>query len=80
MRFITAGNAFRELKNVKLFPSVGMKKNPGAHVKANFGQYPFIFDIDAMMAVSLLFPSCSLLPMQGFCRTSLCANLFSSDL
>lgn len=50
------GNAFRELKNVKLFPSIGMKKHPGSHVKANFGQFPFIFDIDGMVAVSLKKP------------------------
>ncbi|KAL1958827.1 hypothetical protein VTO42DRAFT_3664 [Malbranchea cinnamomea] len=44
------GNAFRELKNCKLYPSVGMKKYPGAHIRANFGQAPFVFDIDEMMA------------------------------
>ncbi|PGH14564.1 hypothetical protein AJ80_05884 [Polytolypa hystricis UAMH7299] len=43
------GNAFRELKNVKLYPSIGMRKFPGSHIKANFGQFPFIFDIDGMM-------------------------------
>ncbi|TVY31087.1 Ran-binding protein [Lachnellula hyalina] len=42
-------NAFREIKsNIKLFPSVGMKK-PGEHVRINFGQTPFVFDIDGMM-------------------------------
>lgn len=46
-----AGNAFRDLKPAKLYPCVGMRKQPGAHVKANFGQFPFIFDIDSMMAV-----------------------------
>ncbi|TVY65664.1 Uncharacterized protein LSUE1_G007172 [Lachnellula suecica] len=46
------GTAFRELKNTpKLFPSVGMKK-AGEHVRVNFGQTPFVFDIDGMMAVS----------------------------
>ncbi|DAA79787.1 TPA_exp: putative Ran-binding protein (RanBP10) [Trichophyton benhamiae CBS 112371] len=44
------GNAFRDLKPAKLYPCVGMRKQPGAHVKANFGQFPFIFDIDSMMA------------------------------
>ncbi|KAF3484172.1 ran-binding protein [Arthroderma uncinatum] len=44
------GNAFRDLKPSKLYPSVGMRKQPGAHVRANFGQFPFIFDIDSMMA------------------------------
>ena len=47
-----AGIAFRDLRNVKLFPSVGMKKQPGAYLRVNFGQSPFIFDIDGMMAVS----------------------------
>ncbi|TVY54765.1 Ran-binding protein 9 [Lachnellula cervina] len=42
-------NAFREIKtNIKLFPSVGMKKS-GEHVRINFGQTPFVFDIDGMM-------------------------------
>lgn len=46
------GIAFREIKG-KLFPSVGMKK-AGEHVRVNFGQSPFVFDIDSMMAASLL--------------------------
>lgn len=41
------GVAFREVKG-KLFPSVGLKKT-GEHIRANFGQTPFIFDIDGMM-------------------------------
>ncbi|TVY48508.1 Uncharacterized protein LOCC1_G001221 [Lachnellula occidentalis] len=42
-------DAFREIKsNIKLFPSVGMKKS-GEHVRINFGQTPFVFDIDGMM-------------------------------
>ncbi|RKF79027.1 Ran-binding protein 9 [Golovinomyces cichoracearum] len=41
------GTAFRDIKG-ELYPSVGMKK-PGEHVKVNFGQGPFIFDIDGMM-------------------------------
>jgi Ran-binding protein 9/10 len=44
------GVAFRELKNVRPFPSVGMKKHSGAWVSVNFGQRPFVFDIDGMMA------------------------------
>ncbi|KAJ5096306.1 SPla/RYanodine receptor SPRY [Penicillium alfredii] len=43
------GNAFHELRNVKLYPSVGMKKQPPVHLKANFGQEPFVFDIDGMV-------------------------------
>jgi len=44
------GTAFREIKG-KLYPSVGMKK-AGEHVRVNFGQSPFIFDIDGMMSAS----------------------------
>ncbi|PLB37704.1 putative Ran-binding protein (RanBP10) [Aspergillus candidus] len=43
------GNAFRELRNVKVYPSVGMKKQPPVHLAANFGQQPFMFDIDGMV-------------------------------
>lgn len=47
---INAGTAFREVRG-KLFPSVGMKR-PGEHVWVNFGQSPFVFDIDGMVLVS----------------------------
>ncbi|KAL4869676.1 hypothetical protein BDV12DRAFT_185003 [Aspergillus spectabilis] len=43
------GNAFRELRNYKVYPSVGMKKQPPVHLSANFGQQPFMFDIDGMV-------------------------------
>ncbi|KAJ5558070.1 hypothetical protein N7461_002042 [Penicillium sp. DV-2018c] len=43
------GNAFHDLRSVKLFPSVGMKKLPPVHLKTNFGQEPFVFDIDGMV-------------------------------
>ncbi|KAJ6121389.1 SPla/RYanodine receptor SPRY [Penicillium capsulatum] len=43
------GEAFHDLRNVKLYPSVGMKKHPIVHFKANFGQEPFVFDIDGMV-------------------------------
>ena len=47
-----AGTAFREIKgSPKLFTSVGMKKS-GEHVRVNFGQTPFVFDIDGMMMAS----------------------------
>lgn len=46
-----SGNAFRELQNVKVYPSVGMKKQPPVHLAANFGQQPFMFDIDGMVKV-----------------------------
>lgn len=48
--FHVLGTAFREVKG-KLFPSVGMKKS-GEHIRVNFGQSPFVFDIDSMMAAS----------------------------
>lgn len=34
------------------YPSVGLKKY-GEHLRTNFGQSPFMFDIDGMMRVSL---------------------------
>ncbi|PYH42206.1 putative Ran-binding protein (RanBP10) [Aspergillus saccharolyticus JOP 1030-1] len=43
------GNAFRELRSLKVYPSVGMKKQPPVHITANFGQQPFMFDIDDMV-------------------------------
>ncbi|KAL5334836.1 hypothetical protein BJX70DRAFT_391080 [Aspergillus crustosus] len=43
------GNAFRELRNFKVYPSVGMKKQPPVHLSVNFGQQPFMFDIDGMV-------------------------------
>ncbi|KAI9893898.1 MAG: hypothetical protein M1814_005451 [Vezdaea aestivalis] len=42
-------NAFSGLqKKGPLYPTIGMKRL-GEAVKANFGQYPFVFDIDGMM-------------------------------
>ena len=49
---MNSGNAFRDLKDIKLYPSVGAKR-PGAQLRVNFGQKPFLFDIDGMMAVRL---------------------------
>ncbi|EXJ87529.1 hypothetical protein A1O3_04489 [Capronia epimyces CBS 606.96] len=44
------GICFRELKKVlRPFPIVGMKKHTGAWVSANFGERPFVFDIDEKM-------------------------------
>ncbi|CRL29946.1 B302 (SPRY)-like [Penicillium camemberti] len=43
------GNAFNDLRSTNLFPSVGMKKLPPVHLKTNFGQEPFVFDIDGMV-------------------------------
>ncbi|KAL8903112.1 MAG: hypothetical protein Q9171_007514, partial [Xanthocarpia ochracea] len=42
------GNAFRDLKDKTVYPSVGMKR-PHAQLTVNFGQSPFIFDIDSMI-------------------------------
>ncbi|KAI4172924.1 MAG: hypothetical protein LQ348_006672 [Seirophora lacunosa] len=42
------GPAFRELKDVNVYPSIGMKR-PHAQLTVNFGQRPFVFDIDGMM-------------------------------
>lgn len=47
---VQSGYAFKDLKGVNLYPSVGMKR-PLAHLSVNFGQKPFTFDIDGMMAV-----------------------------
>lgn len=46
---VDLGTAFHDLPNVKLYPSVGMKKQPNVHVTVNFGQLPFMFDIDGMV-------------------------------
>lgn len=46
------GNAFDKVKG-KLLPSVGLKKI-GEHVRANFGQTPFMFDIDTLMKACIL--------------------------
>lgn len=49
---VLLGPAFKDLKGVNLYPSVGMKR-PLAHLSVNFGQKPFTFDIDGMMAVCI---------------------------
>ena len=50
--FFSSGLAFRDLKDVVLYPSVGMRR-PQAHLSVNFGQRPFVFDIDNLMNVGL---------------------------
>jgi len=45
------GDAFQNIKSDRLYPSVGIKK-PGEHLRINFGQTPFVYDIDSMMEVS----------------------------
>ncbi|KAF2150745.1 SPRY-domain-containing protein [Myriangium duriaei CBS 260.36] len=45
---IFLGDAFQGIKLDRLYPSVGIKK-PGEHLRTNFGQTPFVFDIDSMV-------------------------------
>lgn len=52
---IFLGEAFQGIKLERLYPSVGIKK-PGEHVRANFGQTPFVFDIDTFLEVSRRLP------------------------
>lgn len=40
---------FRDLKDLRPFPTIGMKKYSGASVSVNFGQQPFVFDIQGKM-------------------------------
>ncbi|PHH70867.1 hypothetical protein CDD80_5676 [Ophiocordyceps camponoti-rufipedis] len=40
--------AFKDVVKGKLYPSVSLKK-PGEHILANFGQVPFVFNIDDLM-------------------------------
>ena len=44
------GTAFKDIESDWLYPSVGMKK-PGEHLRVNFGQMPFVYDIDGMVEV-----------------------------
>jgi hypothetical protein len=39
---ISSGAAFRAISG-KLYPAVGVRSR-GAHIRANFGQEPFLFD------------------------------------
>ena len=59
MLTICSGTAFKDIKSDRLYPSVGMKK-PGEHLRVNFGQMPFVYDIDGMVEVQLL-------PSSRFC-------------
>lgn len=45
------GTAFSGLPEIQLYPSVGMKRQPPVCLKTNFGQEPFVFDIDGMVKV-----------------------------
>ncbi|EED12645.1 Ran-binding protein (RanBP10), putative [Talaromyces stipitatus ATCC 10500] len=49
---ILVGIAFKDLqnsKNIAFYPSIGMKRHNGMHVRVNFGQQPFMYDIDGMV-------------------------------
>lgn len=49
---ILIGTAFKDLPNsrsISFYPSIGMKRHHGMHVRANFGQQPFMFDIDGLV-------------------------------
>ena len=49
------GNAFKDLTAANgktIYPSIGMKR-PNAQVNVNFGQAPFVFDIEDMVLVSV---------------------------
>ena len=47
---LVLGIAFRDVRE-KVYPFIGMRKN-GEHVRVNFGQSPFVFDIDGLVKVS----------------------------
>ena len=52
MANVAKGVAFRNIPvSLDLYPSIGVKKN-GEHLRANFGQEPFVFDIDTEYKVS----------------------------
>ena len=55
---IMIGDAFRDMKETALYPSVGMKR-PTAHLIVNFGQRPFVFGIDKLIEVNSLMPPIS---------------------
>ncbi|KHN96666.1 SPRY domain containing protein [Metarhizium album ARSEF 1941] len=45
---VKIGVAFHDVTRTKLFPAISLKK-PGEHIMVNFGQAPFVYDIDDMM-------------------------------
>ena len=56
---IFSGTAFHDVVKGKLYPAVSLKK-PGEYVRANFGQTPFVYNIDDLMRVRLDDLTCSL--------------------
>lgn len=54
IKLTIVGTAFKDLptsKSIAFYPSIGMKRHNGMHVRVNFGQQPFMFDIDGMVKV-----------------------------
>lgn len=51
------GSAVQDVPRTKLYPAVSLKKN-GEEISVNFGQEPFVYNIDDMMIVciQILFP------------------------
>jgi hypothetical protein len=50
------GPAITNVRHDRLFPSVGLKR-AGDHVRVNFGQSQFVFDIDSLVEVGLYHPT-----------------------
>ena len=48
---VQLGSAFRDLKDLKAFPAIGLKKHTGTLITVNFGQQPFVYDIDTYVKV-----------------------------
>lgn len=46
------GVAFKDVNTEKLYPAIGLKKL-GEHVRVNFGQEPFAYDIDGFVQVRI---------------------------
>ncbi|KAI5467107.1 concanavalin A-like lectin/glucanase domain-containing protein [Mariannaea sp. PMI_226] len=45
---VKIGTAFHDIIKEKLYPTISLKK-PGEYVRANFGQTPFVYNIDDLM-------------------------------
>lgn len=45
---VKLGTAFNEITRGKLYPAISLKK-PGESIRANFGQTPFVYNIDDLM-------------------------------
>lgn len=47
---IRIGTAFRELKAETLYPAIGFKR-ANEQIRVNFGELPFVYDIDGLVEV-----------------------------